>query len=269
MSNKEVTILIPNYKTPDITKICLRLIRKHTDFSKVEVIVVDNHSNDASLAYLKTLSWINLIERKPKEDESGPISHSRALDLALEQVKTPFVLSIHTDTFVKHDDWIKTLIEPFKQNPQLAGVGSWKLEYKSKVKMLGYHAEQLWKYWLFKLFNYKNYNPERLDFSARYLRSHCAMYKTAIIKTLNTSFSDGVGPAGKTMHRKMVEAGYEMLFLDSKKLGEFLDHLNHATMILNPSLSKRKKNLHGENKIKKMLRGINASAILKDTALDL
>lgn len=52
MSNKEVTILIPNYKTPDITKICLRLIRKHTDFSKVEVIVVDNHSNDASLAYL-------------------------------------------------------------------------------------------------------------------------------------------------------------------------------------------------------------------------
>lgn len=28
---KEVPILVPNYRTPEITKICMRLLRKHTD----------------------------------------------------------------------------------------------------------------------------------------------------------------------------------------------------------------------------------------------
>lgn len=64
MSQKQVTLLIPNYKTPDITKICLRLIRQHSDFNRIEVMVIDNNSNDESLAYLKTLPWIMLIGRK-------------------------------------------------------------------------------------------------------------------------------------------------------------------------------------------------------------
>ena len=64
---KLVTILVPNYKTPEITKICMRLIRKFTDFNVVDVIVIDNNSNDASLDYLKTLKWITLLERKATE----------------------------------------------------------------------------------------------------------------------------------------------------------------------------------------------------------
>lgn len=106
MSQKQVTILIPNYKTPDITKICPRLIRQHTDFNRAEVIVIDNNSNDASLAYLKSLSWVRLIERKGIEGKSGLLSHSRAMDIALEKVTTPYVLCIHTDTFIKKSDWL-------------------------------------------------------------------------------------------------------------------------------------------------------------------
>jgi len=145
LNQKLVTILIPNYKTPEITKICLRLIRQHTDFTRAEVIVIDNNSNDASLEYLKTLNWITLIERKADAPETPPLSHSRALDLALTQVKTPYVLSIHTDTFVKRADWLDVLLTPFDKNPKLAGVGSWKLESKSRLQMLGYQFEQAWK----------------------------------------------------------------------------------------------------------------------------
>jgi len=46
---KLVTILIPNYKTPELTKLCLRLIRKHTDSDKIHVIVIENDSNDSSI----------------------------------------------------------------------------------------------------------------------------------------------------------------------------------------------------------------------------
>lgn len=238
---KVVTILIPNYKTLDITKICMRLIRKHTDFNMANVIVIDNNSADASLEYLKSLSWIKLIERTGIPGETGPLSHSRALDLALNLVETPFVLSIHTDTFVKDNDWINVLLEPFKSNPKLAGVGSWKLESKSKLQLLGYKIEQFWKYALFKLGGYQGYNKERLDVSAHYLRSHCAMYKTEIVRSLNTCFSDDGETAGKVMHQKIIAAGYEMLFLSSAKLGQYVDHLNHATMILNPELGTGKK----------------------------
>jgi GT2 family glycosyltransferase len=44
----KATICIVNYKTPDFTKLCLRSIRKFTDYP-YEVIVVDNGSNDESL----------------------------------------------------------------------------------------------------------------------------------------------------------------------------------------------------------------------------
>ena len=123
-----VTILIPNYKTPEITKLCLRLIRKHTNPNRIRVLVIDNDSRDASTDYLRSLSWIDLIERRPAADDTPSLSHSRALDLALAQVKTPFVLSFHTDTFVRDDGWLDFLLGRIKKDPNIAGVGSWKLE---------------------------------------------------------------------------------------------------------------------------------------------
>jgi len=269
LKSKEVTILIPNYKTPEITKICLRLIRQHTDLSRAEVLVIDNDSNDESTEYLRSLSWITLIERKANEPESGPLSHSRALDLALRNVKTSYVLSIHTDTFVKSDQWLDVLLAPFSKNQNLAGVGSWKLEYISPLRQFGHRFEQGWKRLLNKYFGYSRYKAERGDVNAHYLRSHCAMYKTEIIRKIKTNFSDGEQTAGKVMHEKMIAAGYEMLFLNSAYLGEYVDHLNHATMILNPEIGGSKKLLKsGSNRIKKKLRGIDAESILNNQKLD-
>lgn len=269
MNQKEVTILIPNYKTPDITKICLRLIRQHTDFNRVEVIVIDNNSNDESLTYLKTLPWITLIERKVVSGESGPLSHSKALDLALERVTTPYVLSIHTDTFIKRSDWLDVLLAPFHKNIQLAGVGSWKLESKSRIEMFGYHFEQAWKKFLNQYFGYQGYRADRLDVNARYLRSHCAMYRMDVIRQLNTNFSDDEQTAGKVMYQKMVQAGYNILFLNSAELGSYIDHLNHATMILNPELGSSKKvQKEGYARMKRKLRGIDATAILANQQYD-
>ena len=52
----EVTIIIPNYKTPELTRLCLRSIRKFTDRSKIKVLAVDNDSADESLEYLRRIS---------------------------------------------------------------------------------------------------------------------------------------------------------------------------------------------------------------------
>ena len=267
--SKEVTIIVPNYKTLEITKICLRLLKKHTNLNRVEVIVVDNQSNDESVEYLRSLNWITLIERKVNQIETGVSSHSRALDLALERVKTPYVLSIHTDTFIKHDNWLDILLDPLKKNNNLAGVGSWKLESLSKVRQWGHSFEQLWKRFLFNHFNYSRYRADRGDVNAQYLRSHCSLYRMKYIRELNTNFSDGDTTAGKVMFQKIKAAGYEVLFLDSKYLGKYIDHLNHATTILNNEfLCRKRTRVDGKKRIKKMLRGIDAESILNNNELD-
>lgn len=268
MSEKKVSILVPNYKTLEVTTICMRLLRKYTNHKLCDVLVIDNDSQDASTEYLRSLDWITLIERKAEAGESGPEAHSRALDLALAQVNTPFVLSIHTDTFIKRSDWIEVLLAQFLDH-QVAGVGSWKLEYKSPIRRAGIQFEQGWKFLLHKLFGYSRYKPDRLNKKARYLRSHCAMYRTDVIRELGTHFGDGDATAGMTMHRKMIDAGYKMIFLETEFLGDYVDHLNHATGLLTDfshgHAAKRRKL---QKQLQSKLRGIDASRILADSSLD-
>lgn len=268
-THKQVTILIPNFKTPEITRICLRLLRQHTDFSRAHVIAIDNDSRDASLDYLRTIKWIELIERPAQADDTPALSHARALDLALRRVKTPFVLSIHTDTFVRRSDWLDILLAPFAEDEKLAGVGSWKLETKTWLQRLGRRIEGSWKIAQHRLTGRRSYRAERFDDSLHYLRSHCAMYRSEVIRALGTGFSDGGEVAGSIMHRKMVAAGYRMRFLESEQLGQYVDHLNHATMVLNPELGSSASMIRsGKKRVGNKLRGIDADAILANDALD-
>ena len=253
----DCTIIIPNYKTPELTKLCLRSLRKHTDLSKARVVVVDNDSADASLEYLRGLTWITLVERKTA-GESGPEMHARALDEALKLVDTPFFLVMHTDTIVGSDKWLDYLLGAFKGNPKLAGVGSWKLEKCSKLKYYGQRLEDLVR----RIFLRRRHAPEE-----RYLRSHCAMYRTDLVRGCTKGFFDGE-TAGRSLHRMLVAAGYEMRFLESFELGAYIRHLNHATMILNPSGEGRTSKASSRRKLADKMDDAAFTAILADDTLD-
>lgn len=270
MKQPLVTILVPNYKTLELTKLCLRLIRKYTAQDDAHVIVIDNDSQDDSLQYLKTLSWIELIERKRIAHESPPESHACALDLALERVKTPYVLSIHTDTLIKHQDWLAFLLNQFKGSTDVAGVGSWKLEtkplWRRSLKIFEHYLQRVIYYFIGK----KQHSLVGIgENNYYYLRSHCAMYRMDVIRKLNLHFSDGDMVAGKAMHKSMIEAGFKMIFLPSARLIQYVEHINHATMVLNPELSSRQSSVNkGLERIKKSLQKIQADAILQDAGLD-
>lgn len=269
MRNFKVTILIPHYKTLELTKLCLRLIRKHTDAQLAKVIVIDNGSQDESTRYLRTLKWIELIERQPVSGETPVQSHSRALDLALERVETPYVLSIHTDTLVRNHQWLPFLLSHIEHDTTVAGVGSWKLEakpaWKKTLKSIEHFIQKLY----YSFTGKKNHALEGLDHNHYYLRSHCALYRTDLLRKHEIYFSDGDAVAGKVMHRKLVSHGYKMLFLSSEVLLNYMDHINHATTVLNPELSRRARSvIKGIRRIQKSLDSFNASAILKDSSLD-
>lgn len=269
MKEPLVTLLIPNYKTLELTKLCLRLLRKYTDLTQARVIVIDNDSRDASTEYLRTLSWIELIERKAIPHESAVESHARALDLALAHVSTPYVLSIHTDTLVKHPQWLPFLLAQISKSPMIAGVGSWKLESKSFwrrfLKMLERYTQMAY----YRMTHHTQHGLEGIGKNYYYLRSHCALYRMDLIKKYHLHFADGDKVAGKAMHKQLVDAGYQMVFLPSEVLIHYLEHINHATTVLNPELSTRQRSVDkGLRRIEKSLERICAKAILEDTTLD-
>jgi cellulose synthase/poly-beta-1,6-N-acetylglucosamine synthase-like glycosyltransferase len=265
----EVTILIPNYKTLDLTKLCLRLLRKYTDLNQAKVIVIDNDSQDESLAYLRSLNWITLLERKAISSESPAGAHSAALDLALEQVSTPFVLSIHTDTLVKHPKWLPFLLNQIKTSPKIAGVGSWKLETKPFLKRFFKNIEFKAQYFYYRLIGKNQHGLQGVGKNYYYLRSHCALYRTDLLKKYHLNFSLSGMNAGKALHKKLGDLGYNMIFLPSEILLQYVEHINHATTVLNPSLSTREKSLiKGRKRIEKSLQRLNAKEILQDSSLD-
>lgn len=268
MDQALVTILVPHYKTLELTKLCLRLLRKYTDLKKARIIVIDNDSQDESLAYLRNLKWITLLERKSIPNEGGVSAHSRALDLAMELVTTPYVLSIHTDTLVKRSDWLDFLLQQIQSKPNIAGVGSWKLEQKSLWRRICKRVERYTQLGFYKFTRRTQHSLEGIGKNYYYLRSHCALYDMRLLQKHQLHFSDGDKVAGKEMHRALVENGYEMIFLPSESLIKYLEHINHATTVLNPQLSRQKSQDKGLRRIEKSLLKLNAKAIINDISLD-
>jgi hypothetical protein len=268
--NAVVTILLPHYRTPELAKLCLRSLKKHTDLNKIKVIVIDNNSADDSVDYLRSLQWITLIERETIDGESPSESHVRAMALGMEQVTTPYVLSLHTDTIVTSDSWLDFLLDSIQTEKAIAGVGSWKLEYKPPIKRWLKAIEGFWqlKIW-YPITGQGSGNVVGAGKNHYFLRSHCALYKTDLVRQHTDGFGDSGECAGKGMHRKLAEQGFKLIFIPSEKLINYMTHLNHATMILNPEIAGKKTGKpKARKRIKKELRSIGYSQILNDNSLD-
>ena len=198
----KVTILIPNYKTLELTKLCLRLIRQKTPKDLYEVIVIDNDSQDESLDYLRTLKWIKLLERKAIPGEKSEQAQARALDLGLQQVNTPYVLTLHSDSLVLQDDWLTYLIENMEASPTIAGVGATKVKEVSLLSRL------------IAFFKPKHKtSSEDAEQTYDHLRSYCAMYRVDLLRKYGLNFLMEWKATGKVMHQNLIDLGLFFLSL--------------------------------------------------------
>jgi len=263
----KATICIVNYKTLDFTRLCLRSIRKFTTYP-YEVIVVDNDSRDESLEYLKSLSWIKLLERKNTNDLGGGYAHSYALDLAFENCSTEYFVSMHSDTFIKKQGWLTKMVSYIDNDPNVFSVGTGKIE-----------LTPLWREILKKSLDFKTFKrkllriPDPIGKYRYYNRTICCLYRTAIIRKENLDFTAGreIGlTAGKKLHFDLADKGYSFVKLCPKKLGEYVIHLAHATQAINPSeFTLRKKTVNKcDRLIKKIMSDGVIKSILEDNSLD-
>jgi glycosyltransferase involved in cell wall biosynthesis len=262
----KATICIANYKTLELTRLCLRSIRKFTHYP-YEVIVVDNGSADESLDYLRSLRWIRLIERDSSKDSSGGYSHGAALDLGLENCNTEFFAAMHSDTFIIKDNWLSDLIN-FFDGEDFACVGSGKVELTPQWRILLKKATD------FRTFKRKLLRePDPVGIHRYYNRTICSIYRTAILKKENLSFLIGREKrltVGKKLYFELVDKGYKTVELPDSFMRQYLYHLAHATQVINPhefTLRKRTRKKCSKLISKIMSLGL-ITEMLEDVSLD-
>jgi len=227
----KATICIVNYKTLDFIRLCLRSIRKFTAYP-CETIVVDNNSGDESLEYLKGLKWIRLIQRDDSNDPGGGYSHAAGLDSGLAGCNTEFFVSMHSDSFVRKDNWLAELIRCFGNDERTACVGSGKIESIPKWRQLLKKATDLrtFKRKLLK-------TPDPFGKYRYYNRTICCVYRTNVLRDENLSFlmdRDNGLTSGKKLYFELVDRGYKTVELSPSIMKKYVIHPAHATQVVNP-----------------------------------
>ncbi len=267
VSNK-ATICIVNYKTLDFTRLCLRSIRKFTNYP-YEVIVVDNDSKDESVEYLRRLKWIRLIERPHEPGKSrGSYDQSAALDMGLSCCNTEFYVVMHSDTFVKKAGWLTELIARFNNNPRIACVGSGKIEPTPQWLVLLKKLTDLRTMWR-ALFST---TAQRVK-SRYYNRTICCLYRTEVLRREGLTFLMGRDEgltAGQKLYFELSDRGYKTIELPPPEMGRYVTHLAHATQVVNPREFKLRPRTHRKfnRAIDKIMSSEIIQQILADDLLD-
>lgn len=229
-----VSILVPHFQTRDLSRLCLRLLAERTPRRDVETIVIDNGSRDGSGVDLGQFPGVRVIRREIPPAERPALSHGLALNLGVDHANAPFILTMHTDTMVLRSDWLDFLLASMNgEGPTIGAVGSWKLEQGGALsqafRSIRRGADALFR------------RPE----PKRYLRSHCALFRREAIETRPDRFAPSAEAfsAGEELCQGLAAAGFVAKFLPPGQLAEYIAHLNHATMALNPHFGEGNPNM--------------------------
>ncbi len=263
----KATICVVNYKTLDLTRLCLRSIRKFTDYP-YEVVVVDNDSKDASVEYLRSLKWIRLIERRPGAGEPrGSYDEGSAFDLGLADCRTEFYIAMHSDTFVQRQGWLGELMAYFDSDVTVACVGSGKIELMPRWQLI------LKRYADVKALGRKLFRQHRQHRSRYHNRTICCLYRTDVLRREKLSFLPDWRlelTSGQKLYLELVDRGYRTVELPAMVMARYVLHLTHATQAVNPAeFSIKKRDRHRfANIVDKSMSSRIIQGIVADDSLD-
>ncbi|MFJ4142027.1 glycosyltransferase [Pseudomonas sp. NPDC089734] len=225
------SIAIVNYKTLEITKICLGLLQQHLGNTPHQVWVVDNDSADDSTEYLRTLDWIHLIERKSPHPESGHIAHGKALDMVLERVETDYLFLLHTDTFIFDPRVFSMMLDKCIKNPKVAAVGCVEQLNRGTARTLWRFSSRLFKHHYRRLklsLGLRSKQPK--PYREEHLKSFCTLWNTRLMKQHGLHFQMDERVPGYTLQDTMVTLGHDIEFLSPRKIFSYLDHIQAGTV---------------------------------------
>jgi GT2 family glycosyltransferase len=117
MADKLVSVVIPNWNGKHFLQTCLDALANQTH-PAVEVLVVDNASEDGSQAFIQTqYPAVKLIELPENRGFTG------ACNAGLEAAQGDFIALLNNDTEVDVG-WVAALVDAFARHPQVGIVAS-------------------------------------------------------------------------------------------------------------------------------------------------
>lgn len=105
-----VSIVILNYFHPELIKICLETLRITEDV-KYEVIVVDNGSDEATVAVLKQLKENKLLDKLVLMPENNYFSEGNNIGVRNADPSNPYVLLLNSDVAFLRPDWLSKMVQ--------------------------------------------------------------------------------------------------------------------------------------------------------------
>lgn len=256
INHDDLSIVLVNYKTPEVTKVCLELLEKVVDVTKVDVWVVDNDSNDQSTSYLIGLDWIRLIERKSTEPEVGFMAHGRALDMVLDRVQTQYLLLMHTDTLIYDVKILELLLEQISLHPKIAAVGCLEQVKRHPINTSWRVFSRAIKYYMRlakRSLGFKTRDP-RLFYEI-YLKSFCTLWNANIIKQHALHFAMVERIPGYEIQDILRKLDFDFIAISPQKMFEYLDHIEAGTVSLVQGLGKQHKRVKNKQAILQKVQG--------------
>ena len=113
----KLTVVIVNYNVKYYIEQCLNSLEKALEGIESEIFVVDNHSEDDSVGYLrKRFEYVNIIE------SNRNLGFARANNIAIRRSSGEYILLLNPDTFVC-ENTIRGALEFSDKHLNAGGVG--------------------------------------------------------------------------------------------------------------------------------------------------
>ncbi len=110
----KASVVIPAYNAEKLLPECLRSLADQTvPRDQYEVIVVDDGSTDGTAAVAASFPGVRVVSQK----NQGPAA---ARNLGAREARAEIILFTDSDC-VPERDWVERMLEPFGQDPKLAG----------------------------------------------------------------------------------------------------------------------------------------------------
>lgn len=162
--NIELSIVIVNLNTKDLTVGCIRSIEKEAKDLSFEVLLTDNGSNDGSVEALKNITkesfWKDRFTLILNDNNTG---YAKANNQGIKRTKGKYILLLNNDTIV-HPDALQNLVKFAKNTPDVGVIGSRLLNIDGSLQMSCYHfptiSNAIKEYWFGKKGLFEKFAPK-------------------------------------------------------------------------------------------------------------
>lgn len=258
MSAPQVSIVVPNYNSGGLLRVCLASVVRFTT-APHRLLVVDHGSDDASRETAEGAAERGLIEliRRGEDPADGAPSHGANLDAGLAAADTPYVFTLDSDAWARRPGWLRPWVEALERLDA---------SHSGATKFPGSAGQRLGA-WL---------TGKQPGHSHRYIRPCHALYRVDVLRRHGLSFVPTQAPdgrwrtTGQTIHERLVELGYRPAILSHARVEAHVGHLRHSSFVLNPErfpTLRARAQRRGERRIRRLLDGAEARAILADSQI--